>query len=197
MIGNDIKLTWDPWFASNGGASRGVLSIQDGQEKFDTPLTATLLNGGIFWYTPRGDRSEFVLEIVQPDGKRVRDGASARRPVLSGAVEGAVGVTAPAAPEGETATPPKVVKQPWPVVPESLGRAIANDVSLELTISIDRQGRVSDAQPRVAASGIAGSLGKIAADAARLWIFEPAKRGNQPVPCRITVGFLFAGRTGG
>jgi hypothetical protein len=70
------RLTWKPASIDIPAASRSVLSIVDGDEHLDVPLSAALLGAGSFWYSPRTDTVQFTLEIAQADGKQIRESAT-------------------------------------------------------------------------------------------------------------------------
>ena len=76
--GRAIKLTWKPGLAGVDTALRGVVSIVDGETQLDVPLSTVLLRGGSFWYSPRSDTVQLSLEVVQPEGKRIKDTATVR-----------------------------------------------------------------------------------------------------------------------
>lgn len=64
--------------------------------------------------------------------------------------------------------------------------------TVELEISVDREGKVSDV--RVARSG-GDLLDEAAVTAARSFVFEPATRDGTPIPAKIRYEYVFAART--
>ncbi len=91
----------------------------------------------------------------------------------------------PGAVFAEEVTPPRVVESVAPAFPDG---AEENRAHVVLAIAVDETGAVTDAE--VLESG--GDVFDAAAlDAAKKMRFEPAKRGDQPVPARIPFTFDF------
>jgi TonB family protein len=84
-------------------------------------------------------------------------------------------------------TPPKLVTFVDAVYPEAARVSrLQSNVDLELTI--DAQGKVSGA--RVVAP-VGNGFDEAAAEAARRFVFEPAKRGDHAIPARIKYRYVF------
>jgi outer membrane biosynthesis protein TonB len=64
-------------------------------------------------------------------------------------------------------------------------------VDVQVRVSIDQSGRVVKAEPVVSQGGINQYLGTNAANTARLWTFQPARRGDTPVMSELILNFTF------
>jgi hypothetical protein len=58
-------------------------------------------------------------------------------------------------------------------------------------VRIDDAGRVVKAEPMPSKEPVSSSLVDAARSAAMLWRFEPARRGNQPVPSDMVLRFQY------
>jgi len=95
----------------------------------------------------------------------------------------------PPAPDGAALTPPRLTTFVEAEDPRPAGAA--ERASVELELDIDVTGKVRDA--RVVRS--AGTeLDEAALAAARSFVFEPARRGDEPVRARIRYEYVFAAR---
>jgi TonB family protein len=63
---------------------------------------------------------------------------------------------------------------------------------VEVKVNVDAEGRVSDARPLNASGSSQRLLGPTAVQAAKLWLFEPARRDGQPVASETVLKFDFA-----
>jgi len=100
-------------------------------------------------------------------------------------------LSAPAKLPTEGYVPPQPLRQARPVVPRNLKALISREIPIEVDLSIDETGKVIRAQPLSGAGVLQTSLGRLAADAARLWKFQPARRGDRNVPSEIRIQFQF------
>ncbi|HYI93673.1 MAG TPA: hypothetical protein VEX68_09020 [Bryobacteraceae bacterium] len=92
--------------------------------------------------------------------------------------------------------PPMSLRQVRPIVPANVSSMLKRRVEVQVRISIDQAGRVVKAEPVGSAEGMNQYLGTSAANAARLWVFQPARRGNTPVMSELTLKFVFGPATG-
>ncbi len=111
--------------------------------------------------------------------------------VPSGA-SGAVRIPAQTTPEANVAvTPPKIVhfeNAPYPPEAEKLGL----EANVILRLDIDKDGKVTG----VAVTEPAGhGFDEAATEAAKKFLFEPARRGATPIPARILYRYGFTLRT--
>lgn len=97
------------------------------------------------------------------------------------------GVGRPALADDEL-VPPSLIERAEPIHPPAKRGEVA-DVVLELTI--DREGRVSDAKVVASAGPTGQEFDAAAMDASAKLVFSPAKRGDKPIPARIRFTFHF------
>src|SRR5262249_55716071 len=89
-------------------------------------------------------------------------------------------------------TPPRPVHQIRPELPNNVKSMLQGEVTVQVHVSIDASGRVTKATPIPSTSPIAGYAGAAAANAARLWRFEPSRKAGQTVPSEMVLEFRFA-----
>jgi TonB family protein len=71
---------------------------------------------------------------------------------------------------------------------------IHGNVSVRVTVSVDPHGSVTDAKPLDIQSPEEKLLAPYAVQAAKLWRFDPARRGGAPVASETVIVFHFGGR---
>ncbi len=92
--------------------------------------------------------------------------------------------------------PPLSLRQVRPIVPANVSSMLKRLVEVQVRVSIDQAGKVVKAEPVGSAEGVNQYLGTSAANAARLWVFQPARRGNTPVMSELILKFVFGPATG-
>ncbi|MFH0778578.1 MAG: energy transducer TonB [Candidatus Eisenbacteria bacterium] len=85
-------------------------------------------------------------------------------------------------------TYPEVIRRVSPEYPD-LAKEAEAEGSVQVEVIIDETGRVVDA--RVKASDTIQALNQAALEAARKFLFKPAKQRDVPVKCRIVIPFRF------
>ena len=106
-------------------------------------------------------------------------------------------LTARAIPPATPAAPPVSfvaavpIRKIQPAVPPNLHSMIPAALSIEVKVEIDKEGRVVSATPVDLVTPAQKLLAPEAAQAARLWRFEPARRNQEPVPSEATLKFDF------
>jgi hypothetical protein len=83
------------------------------------------------------------------------------------------------------------IRKIQPAVPPSLHSMIPAALSIEVKVEIDTEGRVVSAAPVDVVTPAQKLLAPEAAQAARLWRFEPARRNQEPVPSEARLKFDF------
>jgi len=68
---------------------------------------------------------------------------------------------------------------------------IPSVVEVDVKVRIDEAGRVVKAEPVPTKEPVSSTLVAAARDAAMRWRFEPARRGNQPVPSDLVLKFQY------
>jgi hypothetical protein len=87
---------------------------------------------------------------------------------------------------------PIPIKRVNPALPRPASLAIPRDVSIRVAVQIDREGRVKDARPLNDEDATERLLAKNAAQAARRWRFNPARRDGIPIASETVLVFQFA-----
>ena len=88
--------------------------------------------------------------------------------------------------------PPAPLRQATPVVPSNILGFLRSPVTVRVRVSIDRNGKVASAVPIVPPGGINEYLAGSAASAARMWTFQPARRGDTLVASEMVLNFTFS-----
>ena len=78
------------------------------------------------------------------------------------------------------------------MVPRSLKALITREITMEVNLSIDADGKITKAEASTGGGILQSSLGKLAVEAARLWKFQPARLGNRNVPGEVRIQFHFS-----
>ncbi|MBM3773572.1 MAG: hypothetical protein FJW37_00225 [Acidobacteria bacterium] len=99
--------------------------------------------------------------------------------------------TAAAEPAAAVYVPPRPRRQARPAIAPNLKKMIPPGAEIEVRLQIDATGKVVAATP-IGGKGQVGSyLAALAAEAAEMWEFEPARSGDQKVPSETTIRFRF------
>ena len=69
----NLSITWDSRLPVVSGARVGVITIKDGDSKFEFPLNKAELHGGKLIYAPLNQRIEITMEVYSSDGATTRD----------------------------------------------------------------------------------------------------------------------------
>jgi protein TonB len=86
--------------------------------------------------------------------------------------------------------PAAVISKAAPSFPAELGSLAVQRKVIEVTVSIDKNGRVSKAEA-VPQKNVNQFFINSALNAARLWKFRPAMRGDEPVASEMVLQFIF------
>jgi TonB family protein len=87
--------------------------------------------------------------------------------------------------------PPAPLRQVTPVAPSNILGFLRSPVTVRVRVSIDRNGKVASAVPVVPRGGINEYLAASAASAARMWAFQPARRGDTLLASETVLNFTF------
>ncbi len=88
-------------------------------------------------------------------------------------------------------TPPKPVREPLPVVPPEVRRAVTHAVPVEVKVYVNPAGKVEYAELLSEQTQANSELATLAVYAARKWEFAPAREGDRTVPSEVLVKFRF------
>jgi TonB family protein len=96
-----------------------------------------------------------------------------------------------AVPRGQP-RPPVPINQTKPVLPDNVKAMLTHRLTVKVRVRVDSSGRVIAVEPIGNGGSLEKVLGSAAADAARMWTFEPAREGDRRVPSEVTAEFTFA-----
>lgn len=97
----------------------------------------------------------------------------------------------PPQPDALPYTSPQPLRQVQPVLSANSRTMVVSMVEVEVKVRIDESGRVVDAEPLPSATPVRNFLVIAARNAALAWRFEPARRGDQPVPSEMVLKFQY------
>ena len=87
--------------------------------------------------------------------------------------------------------PAKAVQRVRPTVAPNVIAMLKSPIDVQVRVIVDEKGKVIKAEPATRSAGVAHYLGTAASSAARLWTFQPARRGNTTVPSEVLLQFTF------
>ena len=90
--------------------------------------------------------------------------------------------------------PAKPLRQVTPTVPTNVVSLLRRPIDIRVLVYIDEKGRVVRAEPLVPPGGINQYLAAAAASTARMWTFQPARRGDTPLASEMVLNFTFTPR---
>jgi TonB family protein len=99
--------------------------------------------------------------------------------------------TTPSKPAPGVLTPAKATIYPRPIVPPEVKAMISREIEVQVSLQIDAEGRVISAEATNPDGSLARTLGRIAADTARLWRFEPGRQDGKAIASTMTIQFKF------
>ncbi len=209
------RITWDPASVTARESIRGALDITDDEAHESIPLSAAQIQAGSATYRPTGDDITFRLDMFARDSSM----ASESYRVLMRPKERAAATVAPVppkvapqpekpsamaeklaaakpVPKDETTAAaatvePEVLERVAPEVGAGIRPRITSPISIDVKVTIDREGRVARATAIQHQDGLIDYLGTRAVAAARKWTFTPGKRGGKPVESTRTIHFVF------
>ncbi|MCU1273830.1 MAG: hypothetical protein JWO48_1261, partial [Bryobacterales bacterium] len=158
-------------------------------------------------FTPPGTKTNFgePVRVVLVDPPAQFPGSPAPDAALPPAVPAgtAPAPAPPATPVSEPArnlvpapvalpyTAAQPIRQAQPILPPNLRATVVSMVEVEVRVHIDESGRVVTAEALPSAKPVSSSLVSAARNAAFVWRFDPARRGNQPVASELVLKFQY------
>jgi TonB family protein len=188
--GNAVLVSWDRNATLVQSAKGGILRIDDGPLHRDINLEPSDIENSSIVYRPGSNDAKFRLELRGDHGSavsntvRVLDGSrSAPNPDITGDA-GLETIASPAY------VPPKALKRVSPNTKSFDPSNVQEGTEVDVQVRIDEQGRVVEAHVK---SGTNDNdlLRSAALEAAKQWIFEPAKSHGKNIPSDHTVAFQF------
>lgn len=87
--------------------------------------------------------------------------------------------------------PPVPIRQVKPLLPPNVQRMLSSRATIQIRVQVDAAGKVTAAGPLATSGSMGKFLGAAAANAARMWTFEPANDGHRRVPGELMIEFTF------
>jgi hypothetical protein len=203
------RITWDTNSPAARSSVRGVLNITEDSSHERIALNPSQIHNGATTYRPIGDDITFRLDFIARDNslatetyrvivKPREEEASAPQPARETALPPKVSPKAASKPKPEADQEEKgefvdseVVSRVAPEVPDGIRPRITEPLPIDVRVSIDTKGRVTQATAVQHADGLVDYLAKRAVAAARQWTFTPAKRAGKAVESTRTIHFVF------
>jgi TonB family protein len=215
--GDGALLSWNHNAPAVRSAKQGILHIHDGSEEHRIYLDPTDLMNGSIVYKPQSSGAKFRLELLGEhgsplsndvqtfDGTKSTIGSPAYKTAVplvgvpevlpangephQSAFQAAAGLALP--PETlPNYIPARVLKQVLPDTKLFAVSDIREGAAVYVQVRIDQNGGVIEAHVKNGTNDN-GSLRSAALEAAKQWIFEPAKIGGKNIPSDHTIAFQF------
>ncbi len=188
--GNAVLVNWDRNTTLARSAKHGILRIDDGPVHRDVNLEPSDIENSSIVYRPGSNDARFRLELRDDHGSAVSNTVRV--------LDGSMSVLNP---DIDANAGPETLPSPAYVPPQALKRVSPNTKSFELghvrdgtevdvQVRIDEYGRVIEAHVK-SGTNDSDSLRSAALEAAKQWIFEPAKSYGKNIPSDHTVAFQF------
>jgi hypothetical protein len=180
-------------------ATRGVLTVTDGQARRDVPLGPSDLRSGTFSYTPSHPGVLFRLDLYDGSARsstgalRVLNLTAAAPPETASA--GPESTRTGAAERGEAAsiaTQPTAIHEVHPNIPPGVRSRIENRIVVPVEVRVNAAGRVVRATAQGTGDSLYQYLATRAARSAHFWRFQPARnKSGGKVAATKTISFVF------
>jgi TonB family protein len=214
--GDGALLSWNHNASAVRSAKQGILHIHDGSEEHTIYLDPTDLANGSIVYRPQSSGAKFRLELLGEHGSPLSNDVqtfngikstvpsdSPKTAVLVAGVPEARTSREPhipaATPAAALSVPPdnlpnyipaRVLKQVLPDTKLFAVSDIREGAAVYVQVRIDENGGVIEAHVKNGTNDN-GSLRSAALEAAKQWIFEPAKIAGKNIPSDHTIAFQF------
>jgi hypothetical protein len=206
--GKQLELTWDTNASRAVGATRGLLTVTDGDSRRGLEFDAGQIAAGKYMYTPAHNDLDFRLILytnglgATGDSVHVTTIPAASAPAdqrnrstgdAGHSAPAPAPTPAPAKAESRVAVPPTTLHEVQPVIPEGIRSRLAERVVIPVEIYVNERGRVLrvTAEPQEGDS-VRRYLAAQAEKAAWEWRFTPAKtRTGVRVAADKTILFVF------
>jgi len=187
--GGKVEITWDAKAARSVRATRGALTISDGDAPREIELGAAQVGAGRYTYA--AERPDVAIKLTLSAGDRTVASESAR-------LTGPPSVPPSPAPAVASAdlhpvAAPTPVHEVQPTVPEGIRSRLNEQVVIGVDVQVSELGRVTRAKAKeVGEDGLRRYLAGLAEKAAREWRFTPARaRDGHAISAVKTIQFEF------
>jgi len=215
-----LQVSWNLDSPAVRTATSGVLHIQDEKQVSDLPLDARQVANGSVEYQPVSREVFFRLDLESTSGpaeatlqvidevppvpaqKKVTTDefaaydetakrSSSPKPDKATAYDDPRGPNAP--PSGTTLQyiPPRPLQEVWPDPKTIWPGLVTSAIQVAVQVDVDAMGRVTAAKIVNGGQRVPPPLAASALSAAKQWMFEPARRGNQMIEGQHTIMFHF------
>jgi TonB family protein len=176
-----ILLSWNRDATAMRSAKQGILHIQDGSEQRAIYLDPSDLANSSIVYRPDSNDASFRLELLGEHGSTESNRVRAHDSLKA---------TPAQSPDVLTDyVPARALKEVLPDENLFASRNNREETRVDVQVRIDENGLVQEAH--VKNGGQSGLLRNAALEAAKHWIFEPAKRNGKNIPSDHTIEFQF------
>lgn len=86
---------------------------------------------------------------------------------------------------------PVPIRQVKPALTPAVAALVRRPVTVQVKVSIDAEGKVVNVEASVPPGTMNHYLAEAAANAARMWRFDPARRGDTKLPSETILHFAF------
>lgn len=192
-----ILLSWNRNAADVRSAKQGILHIQDGSEERTIYLDPSDVANSSIVYRPDSSGASFRLEILGAHGSISSN--SVRTPEGSNSVgspdkQDGTALAPAAAPTNPddlpNYIPARALKKVWPDRNFFPSWGVREETRVDVQVQIDQYGRVTAAHVRDEMQ-YSGGLRNATLQAAKQWVFDPAKSDGKNIPSDHTIEFQF------
>jgi TonB family protein len=208
--GRNLLVSWDGAVAKSLQATRGALTIADGDAHREVELGSAEVQAGKYAYPVEHPEIAARLTLsanghtVASEAVRLAPARAVAAPAATPtAAAAAAAVPAPTAPDAaspaaaaesdQTAVPPEVVHRVQPTIPAGIRSRIEGRIVIPVEVRVSDRGKVLRARVAEArGDGVYRYLAEKAEKAARWWQFKPARsRNGAAIASNRTISFVF------
>jgi TonB family protein len=193
-----LQVTWDAAAARSLDATRGALTIADGDTRREVELGPAQVQAGRYTYAP--EHADVAVRLtLAASGHSVASEAvrlatpSQATPPQATPPQAPPPTPVPAATDSQPALPPSTVHEVYPKIPAGIRSRIEGQIVIPVQVQVSNSGRVLSARVQdQGTDGIHRYLAEQAGKAARAWQFTPARtRSGTPIAAAKTIQFVF------
>jgi hypothetical protein len=187
--GGKVEITWDAKAARSVRATRGALTISDGDAPREIELAAAQVGAGRYTYA--AERPDIAIKLTLSAGDRTVASESARltTPLPITPSPASAVVSADLGP----VVAPTAVHEVHPTIPEGIRSRLTEQVLIGVEVQVSDLGRVTRAKSKEPGEdGLHRYLASLAEKTAHEWRFTPARnRDGHAISAVKTIQFVF------